>query len=60
VLCTNPPQGLNLDEATLEDYLGNNIARMIGLAPTPHPKTHQEAERLLGRQIAPQPAIGLY
>ncbi len=31
VLCMEPPQGMNLDEATLEDYLGNNVARMIGL-----------------------------
>ena len=31
VLCHEPPQGLNLDEDTLEDYLGNNVARMIGL-----------------------------
>jgi hypothetical protein len=26
-----PPQGMNLDEETLEGYLGNNTARMIGL-----------------------------
>jgi hypothetical protein len=31
VLCTEPPQGMNLDEETLEGYLGNNTARMIGL-----------------------------
>jgi predicted TIM-barrel fold metal-dependent hydrolase len=31
VLCHEPPQGMNLDEDTLEDYLGNNVARMIGL-----------------------------
>ena len=34
VLCMEPPQGMNLDEDTLEDYLGNNVARMIGLKPT--------------------------
>ena len=34
-----PPQGLNLDEDTLEDYLGNNVARMIGIEPTARPKT---------------------
>jgi uncharacterized protein len=39
VLCTEPPQGMNLDEDTLEDYLGNNTARMIGLKPTPVPKS---------------------
>ena len=47
VLCMEPPQGLNLDEDSLEDYLGNNIARMIGLEPTPAPKTVAEAKALL-------------
>ena len=60
VLCTNPPQGMNLDEDTLEDYLGNNIARMIGLEPTPAPKTFEEAEQALGRKIERQPVIDLY
>lgn len=50
VLCHEPPQGLNLDEETLEDYLGNNVARMIGLDPTPAPKTVAEAEAYL-RQV---------
>ena len=31
VLCMDPPQGMNLDEETLEGYLGNNVAKMIGL-----------------------------
>jgi len=49
VLCHEPPQGLNLSEEVLEDYLGNNLARMIGIAPTPHPKTLEEAQaRLAG------------
>jgi len=39
VLCMEPPQGMNLDEETLEGYLGNNTARMIGLKPTPAPKS---------------------
>jgi len=43
VLCHEPPQGLNLDEDTLEDYLGNNLARMIGLEPTPVPASVDEA-----------------
>ncbi len=60
VLCHEPPQGLNLDEDTLEDYLGNNLARMIGIEPTPHPKTFEEAEQRLGRKVEPQPVIGLY
>jgi predicted TIM-barrel fold metal-dependent hydrolase len=38
VLCMEPPQGLNLDEDTLEDYFGNNVARMIGLEPSPPPR----------------------
>jgi len=53
VLCHEPPQGLDLDEDTLEDYFGNNLARMIGLTPTPPPRTHEEAEaRLSGLQPA--------
>ncbi|MFD2183832.1 amidohydrolase family protein [Rhodoplanes azumiensis] len=47
VLCTEPPQGLNLDEDTLEDYFGNNVARMIGLEPTAPPKSREEAEAYL-------------
>ncbi len=38
VLCHEPPQGLNLSEQVLEDYLGNNLARMLGLQPSPPPK----------------------
>jgi len=49
VLCHEPPQGLNLDEDTLEDYFGNNVARMIGLDPTPPPRSLEEAKaRLAG------------
>lgn len=47
VLCHEPPQGLNLDEDTLEDYLGNNVARMIGLETTPPPASVAEAEAYL-------------
>ena len=47
VLCMEPPQGLNLDEDTLEDYLGNNVARMIGIEPTPVPRTVEEAKKRL-------------
>lgn len=47
VLCMEPPQGLNLDEDTLEDYLGNNLARMIGIAPTAPPRTVEEAKARL-------------
>ena len=38
VLCHEPPQGLNLSDQVLEDYLGNNLARMLGLQPSPPPK----------------------
>ncbi len=47
VLCHEPPQGMNLDEDTLEDYFGNNLARMIGLKTTPPPATREEAEARL-------------
>lgn len=47
VLCHEPPQGMNLDEDTLEDYLGNNLARMIGIDPTPPPKDVKAAEARL-------------
>ncbi|QBE61775.1 amidohydrolase family protein [Pseudoduganella lutea] len=47
VLCFEPPQGLNLDEDTLEDYLGNNVARMVGLEPSPPPRTVAEAQARL-------------
>jgi hypothetical protein len=51
VLCMAPPQGLNLDEDTLEDYLGNNLARMLGIAPTAPPRTVEEAKaRLAGKK----------
>lgn len=57
VLCHEPPQGLNLDEDTLEDYLGNNIARMIDLDPTPPPRSVEEAQaRLKGTHASLQPA----
>jgi hypothetical protein len=35
---------MNLDEETLEDYLGNNIARMIGIEPTPAASHLSEAD----------------
>jgi hypothetical protein len=60
VLCTNPPQGLNLSEETLEDYLGNNIARMVGIEATPQPRSFEDACKRLGRKLDPQPVIELY
>ena len=50
VLCMEPPQGLNLDEDTLEGYFGNNVARMIGLKPSPPPRTLDEAKAYLKNQ----------
>jgi predicted TIM-barrel fold metal-dependent hydrolase len=47
VLTHEPPQGLNLDEDTLEDYLGNNLARLVGIEPTARPKTVEEAKQRL-------------
>jgi predicted TIM-barrel fold metal-dependent hydrolase len=47
VLTHEPPQGLNLDEDTLEDYLGNNLARLVGIEPTARPKTAEEARQRL-------------
>lgn len=56
VLCHEPPQGLNLDEDALEDYFGNNLARMIGLTPTPPPRNVEDAKsRLSSGRPAPQP-----
>lgn len=49
VLCHEPPQGLNLSEEVLEDYLRNNLARMIGIEPTPHPATYEDAVAELDR-----------
>jgi predicted TIM-barrel fold metal-dependent hydrolase len=47
VLCAAPPQGMGLDEDGLEDYLGNNIARLVGIKPTPAPRTMEEAQARL-------------
>lgn len=44
VLCSEPPHGLGIDEDHLEDYLGNNIARLVGIEPTKPPKDLAEAE----------------
>jgi hypothetical protein len=47
VLCSPAPQGMGLDEDGLEDYMGNNIARLVGIEPTKPPKDLAEAERRL-------------
>ena len=51
VLTHEPPQGMNLDEDTLEEYLGNNLARMIGLAPSPRPQSVEEARAMLAKPV---------
>jgi predicted TIM-barrel fold metal-dependent hydrolase len=52
VLCSPPPQGMNLDEDTLEDYMGNNVARMLGIKPTKAPKSVEEAQARLADTYA--------
>ncbi len=47
VLCHDAPQGLNLDEDTLEDYMGNNVARLVGITPTAPPRTLDDAKKQL-------------
>jgi hypothetical protein len=47
VLCHEPPQGLGLSEDDLEGYLGNNIAKLVGIDPTPPPRTMDEAKARL-------------
>jgi len=47
VLCHDAPQGLNIDEDHLEDYMGNNIARLVGITPTAPPKDLEAAKAQL-------------
>lgn len=47
VLGWPPPQGFNLGEEQLEDYMGNNMARLLGLSPTPPPSSVEEAKERL-------------
>ena len=56
VLCHEPPQGLGIEEDQLEDYMGNNIARLVGVQPTAPPESVEAAKAQLaagshGRQI---------
>jgi predicted TIM-barrel fold metal-dependent hydrolase len=44
MLCGPAPQGMDLDEDGLEDYMGNNIARLVGIEPSPPPRNLDEAE----------------
>jgi uncharacterized protein len=44
MLCRKPPHGIGIDEDTLEDYLGNNIARLAGIEPSPPPRNAEEAK----------------
>ena len=47
VLCAPAPQGMDLDEDGLEDYMGNNIARLCGIKTTPPPRTLEDAQARL-------------
>jgi hypothetical protein len=47
MLCGPAPQGMDLDEDGLEGYMGNNIARLVGIEPTAPPKTQEEAQARL-------------
>jgi hypothetical protein len=47
VLCHDAPQGMNLSEDDLEGYFGNNIARLVGLTPTPPPRDLEDAKARL-------------
>jgi len=47
VLCTPPPQGLNCSEEVLEGYMGNNVAKLVGIEGTAPPATIDEAESRL-------------
>jgi len=60
MLCRKPPHGIGIDEDTLEDYLGNNVARMVGIETSLPPRSFDEACTRLGRKVAPQPVIPLY
>jgi len=48
VLTWPPPQGMNLSEENLEGYMGNNMARLLGLPPTPPPASLGDAVAGLG------------
>ena len=47
VLCHEPPQGLGIGEDRLEDYMGNNIARLVGIQPTAPPESVDAAKAQL-------------
>ena len=47
VLAHEPPQGLGIDEDHLEDYMGNNIARVVGIQPTAPPESVEAAKAQL-------------
>src|SRR5574337_580952 len=55
MLCKPPPHGNGIDEDTLEDYLGNNIARLAGIKTTPPPRNLDEAKLRLTDTYAKLP-----
>ena len=52
MLCKPAPHGIGADEDTLEDYLGNNIARLVGIKTTPPPRDREDAEARLSDTYA--------
>ena len=44
MLCRPAPHGIGIDEDQLEDYLGNNIARLCGIETTRPPRNQEEAK----------------
>ncbi|MEJ7721069.1 MAG: amidohydrolase family protein [Ilumatobacteraceae bacterium] len=47
VLCHPAPQGFDCSEERLEGYLGNNVAKLVGIEPTPPPASVEDAEARL-------------
>jgi hypothetical protein len=44
---------MNLDEDSLEAFMGNNVAKLLGIKPTKPPKTVEEAKARLSGKPAP-------
>jgi predicted TIM-barrel fold metal-dependent hydrolase len=56
VLCSPPPQGMNLNEDGLERFMGNNVAKLLGIKPTAPPRTQAEAQARLKNTYVTAPA----
>lgn len=53
VLCGPYPQGYNCSEEQLENFLGNNAAKLLGLEPTPPPAAPPEGTPILRNPLPP-------